>query len=96
MTIWNSMRNELKSGRAVVDIWSIEYRTYDGMKNIVHKSVKNLRNIRMFFKNVGGYMKHSQLNNEKDSRDGMALDVVFVHTESYCKKYKMIPNGTKC
>ncbi|VDH92930.1 Hypothetical predicted protein, partial [Mytilus galloprovincialis] len=96
MVILNSIRNELKSGKIVVDIWSIEYRTYDGKKNIVHKSVTNLRNIRMFFENIGGYMEHSQLNNENDSRDGMALDVVFVHSKSYCKKYKMFPNGTIC
>ncbi|XP_052104115.1 uncharacterized protein LOC127737452 [Mytilus californianus] len=96
MVILESIRIELITGKIVVDIWSIEYRVYDGKKNIVNKSFANLQNIRHFFENVGGYVEHSQLNNEKDDRDGMALDVVFVHTKSWCKMYKTFPNGTMC
>ncbi|CAC5400603.1 unnamed protein product [Mytilus coruscus] len=81
MIILESMRNELISGKIVVNIWSIEYRTWDGKKNIVKESYQKLQNLRIFFRNIGGYVEHSQLNNERgDNRDGMALDVVFVRT----------------
>ncbi|CAC5416719.1 unnamed protein product [Mytilus coruscus] len=81
MIILESVRNELISGKIVVNIWSIEYRTWDGTKNIVNKSFQKLQNLRNFFENIGGYVEHSQLNNENgDNRDGMALDVLFVRT----------------
>ncbi|VDI16572.1 Hypothetical predicted protein [Mytilus galloprovincialis] len=81
MIILESIRNKLISGKIVVNIWSIEYRTWDGKKNILNKSLQKLQNLRIFFKNIGGYVEHSQLNNEPDDhRDGMALDVVFVRT----------------
>ncbi|XP_052068724.1 uncharacterized protein LOC127707988 [Mytilus californianus] len=81
MIILESVRNELISGKIVVNIWSIEYRTWDGTKNIVNKSFQKLQNLRNFFENIGGYVEYSQLNNEHgDNRDGMALDVVFVRT----------------
>ncbi|CAG2209345.1 unnamed protein product [Mytilus edulis] len=81
MIILESIRNKLISGKIVVNIWSIEYRTWDGKKNVVNKSFQNLQNLRNFFEIIGGYVEHSQLNNEPDDdRDGMALDVVFVRT----------------
>ncbi|CAC5407241.1 unnamed protein product [Mytilus coruscus] len=81
MIILESIRNELISGKIVVNIWSIEYRTWDGKKNVVKESFQKLQNLRIFFGNIGGYVEHSQLNNEHgDNRDGMALDVVFVRT----------------
>ncbi|VDI51824.1 Hypothetical predicted protein [Mytilus galloprovincialis] len=79
MIILESIRNKLISGKIVVNIWSIEYRTWDGKKNILNKSLQKLQNLRIFFKNIGGYVEHSQLDNEHgNNRDGMALDVVFV------------------
>ncbi|XP_076071802.1 uncharacterized protein LOC143043311 [Mytilus galloprovincialis] len=79
MIILESIRNKLISGKIVVNIWSIEYRTWDGKKNIVNKSLQKLQNLRFFFQNIGGYVEHSQLDNEHgNNRDGMALDVVFV------------------
>ncbi|CAG2219488.1 unnamed protein product [Mytilus edulis] len=81
MIILESIRNELISGKIVVNIWSIEYRSWDGKKIIINKSFKKLKNLRDFFENIGGYVEHSQLNNKDgDNRDGMALDVVFVRT----------------
>ncbi|XP_071128498.1 uncharacterized protein [Mytilus edulis] len=81
MIILESIRNELISRKIVVNIWSIEYRTWDGKQNIINKSFQKLKNLRDFFENIGGYVEHSQLNNEDgDNRDGMALDVVFVRT----------------
>ncbi|XP_076071098.1 uncharacterized protein LOC143042580 [Mytilus galloprovincialis] len=81
MIILESIKNELISGKIVVNIWSIEYRTWDGKKNIVKESFQKLQNLRDFFRNIGGYVEHSQLNNEDgDNRDGMALDVLFVRT----------------
>ncbi|CAG2210814.1 unnamed protein product [Mytilus edulis] len=50
MIILESIRNKLISGKIVVNIWSIEYRTWDGKKNIVNKSLQKLQNLRFFFK----------------------------------------------
>ncbi|CAG2206520.1 unnamed protein product [Mytilus edulis] len=81
LIVLDSIRNELISGKIVVNIWSIEYRTWDGKQNIINKSFQKLKNLRDFFENIGGYVEHSQLNNEDgENRDGMALDVVFVRT----------------
>ncbi|CAG2226939.1 unnamed protein product [Mytilus edulis] len=48
MIILESIRNELISGKIVVNIWSIEYRTWDGKKNIVKESFQKLQNLRIF------------------------------------------------
>jgi FkbM family methyltransferase len=94
--ILNSMKNELKSGKIIVDVWTIEYRVWDGRKIIVDKSKNNLEGLRNFFKDVGGYVEHSQLSNSADTSDGMALDVVFVYTKTWCQKYQTLPSGAKC
>jgi predicted acetyltransferase len=60
--VLNSMKNEAKSGKMIVDVWTIEYRVWDGTKIIVDKSKNNLEGLRNFFKNVGGYVEHSQLS----------------------------------
>jgi FkbM family methyltransferase len=94
--VLKSMKNELKSGKIVVDAWTIEYRVWDGSQIIVEKSKNNLEGLRNFFKDVGGYVEHSQLSNSADTSDGMALDVVFVYTKTWCKKYQTLPSGATC
>jgi FkbM family methyltransferase len=94
--VLNSMKNELKSGKMIVDVWTIEYRVWDGTKIIVDKSKKNLEGLRNFFKDIGDYVEHSQLSNTADTSDGMALDVVFVYTKTWCQKYQTLPSGAKC
>jgi hypothetical protein len=39
------MKNELKSRKIVVDVWTIEYRVWDGKKIIIYKSKNNLINL---------------------------------------------------
>ena len=90
------MKNELKSGKIIVDVWTIEYRVWDGTKIIVDKSKNNLEGLRNFFKDVDDYVEHSQLSNHADTSDGMALDVVFVYTKTWCQKYQNLPSGAKC
>ncbi|CAG2219486.1 unnamed protein product [Mytilus edulis] len=88
MIILESIRNELISGKIVVNIWSIEYRTWDGKQNIISKSFQKLKNLRDFFENIGGYVEHSQLNNEDgDNRDEKDL------SEMLCNKRlkRMLP-----
>ena len=94
--VLNSMKNELKSGKMIVDVWTIEYRVWDGTKIIVDKSKNNLEGLRNFFKDVGGYVEHSRLSTRADTSDEMALDVVFVYIKTWCKKYQTLPSGAKC
>ena len=94
--VLNSMKNELKSGKIIVDVWTIEYRVWDGTKIIVDKSKNNLEGLRNFFKDVHDYVEHSQLSITADTSDGMALDVVFVYIKSWCQKYQTLPSGAKC
>jgi FkbM family methyltransferase len=94
--ILNSMKNELKSEKNIVDVWTIEYRVWDGKKNIIDKSKNNLEGLRNFFKNVGGYVEHSKLSNRADTSDGKALDVVFVYIKTWCEKYQTLPSGATC
>ncbi|VDI75351.1 Hypothetical predicted protein, partial [Mytilus galloprovincialis] len=91
MIILESIRNELISGKIVVNIWSIEYRTWDGKQNIINKSFQKLQNLRDFFENIGGYLEHSQLNNEDgDNRDGYTFNVVYVATRILCTPLKFL------
>jgi hypothetical protein len=96
LIVLNSMKNELKSGKIIVDVWTIEYRVWDGTKIIVDKSKNNLEGLRNFFKDVDDYVEHSQLSNTADTSDGMALDVVFVYIKSWCQKHQTLPSGAKC
>jgi hypothetical protein len=47
-------------------------------------SMSNPVGLRNFFKDIGDYVEHSQLSNRADTSDGMALDVVFVYTKTWC------------
>ncbi|XP_062602989.1 uncharacterized protein LOC134264737 [Saccostrea cucullata] len=96
MVILESMREELSSGKMTVDVWSIEYRVWDGKQVVLHKSMENLKALRKFFKEVGGYVEHSHLSNDKNNAVGYALDVIFVNVKTYCKHYKILPNGEPC
>jgi hypothetical protein len=40
------MKNELTSGKIIVDVWTIEYRVWDGTKIMVDKSKNNLEGLR--------------------------------------------------
>lgn len=96
MAVLESLKEGLKSKRFTVDVWSIEYRVWDG-KNVVYKnSLENLNALRRYFKEIGGYTEHSQLSNDKNNNDGYALDVVFVRNEMFCQKHDALPDGTPC
>ena len=95
MQILESLRNGLMSKRFTVDVWTIEYRVWDG-KIDLEKSLENLNALRNYFKEIGGYSEHSQIQYENDTGDGKALDVVFVKNEMFCKKYKTLPGGGAC
>jgi hypothetical protein len=63
--VLETMKNELKSQKIIVDVWTIEYRVWDGEKVVVDASLKNLEGLRTFFKDIGGYVEHSQLSNDE-------------------------------
>ncbi|XP_061176777.1 uncharacterized protein LOC133185516 [Saccostrea echinata] len=96
MAVLESLKTGLKSGAFTVDVWSIEYRVWDGQKIVVEESVKNLMALRNYFKDIGGYFEHSQLSTDENNKDGYALDVVFVRTATWCKTRESFPNGTSC
>lgn len=98
MTVLESLRDGLKTGRIAVDVWSIEYRVWDGHNIINDKSMEKLNELREFFSDIGGYSEHSQISlpTEKNMIDSCALDVVFVRNEMFCKKHKELPNGSPC
>lgn len=94
--VLETMKNELKSEKIIVDVWTIEYRVWDGEKVVMDASLKNLEGFRTFFKDIGGYVEHSQLSNDEYTADGWALDVVFVNINSWCKTTKVLPSGVQC
>ncbi|XP_052679561.1 uncharacterized protein LOC128160304 isoform X1 [Crassostrea angulata] len=96
MAVLESLRDGLKSHRFTVDVWSIEYRVWDGKQVVYEKSLENLNSLRRYFNEIGGYSEHSQLSNDKNINDGYALDVVFVRNEMYCKRHDELPDGTAC
>jgi hypothetical protein len=96
MTILKSLRSGLKSRQFTVDVWSIEYRVFDGQKVVVEKSLENLNALRQYFQTLDGYSEHSQLSNDGNVKDGYALDVVFVRNDMWCKSRDKLPNGQKC
>jgi FkbM family methyltransferase len=96
MVILESMRKELASRKMTVDIWAIEYRVWDGKQIVVNKSMENLRALRQFFKEVGGYVEHSHLSNDDNNEIGYALDVIFVNKNTWCSHRPILPNGESC
>lgn len=96
MSVLKSLRDGLESSRFTVDVWSIEYRVWDGKHVVYEKSIDNLRSLRQYFNDIGGYSEYSKLSNDENLSDGYALDVVFVRNKSYCKRYDSLPDGTKC
>lgn len=96
MQILESMRKELSSRKMTVDIWAIEYRVWDGKQIVVHKSMENLKALRKFFREVGGYVEHSHLSNDENNAIGYALDVIFVNMSTWCSRYPILPSGEQC
>jgi FkbM family methyltransferase len=96
MAILESLQSGLKSKHFIVDVWTIEYRVWDGQRVVMEKSLENLNALRTYFETVGGYSEHSQLSNDGNIKDGFALDVVFVRNEMWCKSRDMLPSGSAC
>eukprot|EP00105_Crassostrea_gigas_P027161 XP_011448405.1 PREDICTED: uncharacterized protein LOC105342971 isoform X1 [Crassostrea gigas] len=96
MAVLESLRDGLESNSFTVDVWSIEYRVWDGKLVVYEKSLENLNSLRWYFLSIGGYSEHSQLSNDENFSDGYALDVVFVRNKKFCEKYDELPDGTKC
>lgn len=94
--VLENMKKELQRKTLVVDIWTIEYRVWDGQKIVLEKSMYNLSKLRRFFQEIGGYIEHSQLSNTNDVTDGLALDVVFINLNAWCRTHKTNPDGSKC
>ncbi|XP_061190047.1 uncharacterized protein LOC133197880 [Saccostrea echinata] len=98
IVVLNSMREQLISRQIIVDVWTIEYRAWAGPKFDWPKGKENLSSYRAFFKEIGGYVEHSQLAYEaRKLENGHYLDVVFVYIETWCKGHSSLPDGkTKC
>ena len=94
--VLKSMKIELSSGKMTVDVWSIEFRVYDGTRIIEQNSLENLEKLRTFFKEIGGYTEHSQVDNSKHNENNVALEVIFVNVKTWCKTQKKLPNSTEC
>uniref|UniRef100_K1S2G7 Methyltransferase FkbM domain-containing protein n=1 Tax=Magallana gigas TaxID=29159 RepID=K1S2G7_MAGGI len=96
MAVLESLRDGLETNSFTVDLWSIEYRVWDGKQVVYEKSLENLNSLRWYFHSIGGYSEHSQLSNDENFSDGYALDVVFVRNKILCKNHKTLPNGMAC
>lgn len=59
MTVLESLRDGLKTRRITVDVWSVEYRVWDGHNIIDDKSMEKLNALRRFFSDIGGYSEHA-------------------------------------
>lgn len=96
-SVLQSLRKGLESKQFTVDVWTIEFKCYDGKQNVIEKSRENLRFLREYFQTLGGYTEHSQLEpNLPNPPEGNGLDVVFVRTEVWCKTHDKLPNGNYC
>ncbi|XP_052085912.1 uncharacterized protein LOC127723373 [Mytilus californianus] len=96
MEVLENMKKDIQLKTLIVDVWTIEYRVWDGKKIILEKSMYNLAKLRYFFQEVGGYIEHSQLSNTNDVADGLALDVVFINLNTWCRAHETKPDGSKC
>lgn len=93
----NTLKSALKARILVVDIWTVEYRVWNGTRTVLDKSRQKLNAIRLFFKDITGYFEYSLLPDiDKDSVNGVALDIVLVNVDTWCSAYKTFPNGTVC
>lgn len=92
ISVLSSMKENLISRRIIVDVWTIEYRAWAGPAFDWQKGKENLANLRAFFKEIGGYVEHSQLAYESGKLpDGRYLDVVFVYKDTWCKVHQFLP-----
>jgi hypothetical protein len=57
--VLNSMKNEMSSGKMSVDVWSIEFRVYDGTRIIEKNSFENLEKLRTLVINLGFHATYS-------------------------------------
>ncbi|XP_062616375.1 uncharacterized protein LOC134278074 [Saccostrea cucullata] len=98
MAVLISMRGQLISRQIIVDAWTIEYQAWAVPRFDWAKGKENLANYRAFFKDIGGYVEHSQLAYETRRLEVTHyLDVVFVYIETWCKGQGSLPDGkTKC
>ena len=84
LQVLGTLRTLLESGVLTVDVWSIEYREWDGTKIVVDETLQNLQGLRSFFKTLGGYTEVGLLSNPSRSNpsgsvssDEAGLDVIF-------------------
>lgn len=97
LNILTTLKSALKARILVVDIWTVEYRVWNGTQTALDKSRQKLNPIRLFFKDITGYFEHSLLPDvDKDYVNGGALDIVLVNVATWCSAYKTFPNGTVC
>ena len=78
LQVLESLRTMLESRRLVVEVWSIEYRLWDGTRIVNEKTRQNLQALRSFFNSLGGYNEVGLLSNTGPVRsDEAGLDVIF-------------------
>jgi hypothetical protein len=77
VTVLDDMRDFLKSGRVLVDTFSIHYRAPD---NDPQASYDRLTAIRHFFLEVGGFMEWGRLSSDHQFDDLGGQDVVYVRS----------------
>lgn len=94
MFILQLLKNDIVSQKLRVDVWTIEYREWNGKYINTTSSLQKLSKIREYFIEIGNYFEHSILGSARG--DGFGLDVVFVSTQFWCQSYIKLPNNTIC
>lgn len=79
MDILNLMKPYLMNSTVKVNMWSIEYRIWDE-KIFYKETLEKLKQIRDFFKGIGGYTEYGALSNKPMNGVKDGLDIVFVKT----------------
>ena len=92
--ILQSLENDIVNQRINVDVWTIEYREWNGQNINKTSSSLKLSLIRDYFIKIGNYFEHSILGANQQGHIG--LDVVFVSTQFWCQSHTQFPNNTLC
>lgn len=92
--ILQSLKNDIVNKQIIVDVWTIDYREWNGQHMNKTSSSLKLSLIRDYFIRIGSYFEHSILG--ADQQGDIGLDVVFVSTLFWCQSHTQFPNNTMC
>lgn len=94
LDILESLKKSLRMKLLSVAVWTIEFRIYDGRKNIDSASKVKLNKIRDFFNLIGGYFEYTVI--PESPIDYQALDVMYISKHFWCRQNVRLPDNSKC